>query len=325
MSVRQVEPVERFEAGLREGLLRLSQRRGALLLAVSGGADSMALLLGCSRLSGRLGLRLEVGTVDHGLSEAMGQACAAVEARCRSLEIPCHRRALALSGGAGLEERARHQRYAALEAVRAERSLGAVATAHTADDQAETLLMRLARGAALAGAAGVLERRGSLLRPLLRVRREAGRAYLTALGEGWVEDPMNDDRQLLRTRVRAELLPAYERLAGPGVTPHLAHFAQLAAEDDALLQAFADEAFARVHLPDGSLEAVGVRALLPPVRRRVLKALLQREGVPVDSLALENAERALRAGGAATLPGDRLLTIRGGALVVEPSPSRNFK
>jgi tRNA(Ile)-lysidine synthase len=317
--------VERFEAALRQGLLRLGGRRGALLLAVSGGADSVAMLVGCSRLAGRLGLRLEAATVDHGLSATMAHACEAVVARCQGLGVPCHRRALALAQGAGLEERARRERYAALEAVRAERGLDAVATAHTADDQAETLLMRLGRGAALTGAAGVLERRGGLIRPLLRVRRQTARAYLEALGEAFVEDPMNADPQFLRTRVRGALLPAYEQLAGPGVAEHLARFAQLAAEDDALLQAQADEAFARVRLPDGRLEAVGVRALLPPLRRRVLKALLQREGVPVDSVALENVERALREGGAATLPGDLLLTVRGGALAVEAAPSRNFK
>lgn len=325
MSVRQVEAVDRFEDALRRGLVTLGAQRSSVLLAVSGGGDSMALLVGASRLSGRLGLVLEVATFEHASSPAMATACARVEEECAARKIPCHRRALGLGLGPGFEGRARDAREVALQAVREDRNLEAIATAHTQNDQAETVLMRLARGSALGGAGGVLARRGRLIRPMLGVSREQARAYLMALGVGWVEDPMNDDLSLLRTRVRQSLLPAYEALAGPQVARHLAQFAQVAAEDDAWLEALAHQALERVSLPEGGLDAVAVRSLGLPVRRRVLANFLVAHQIVLDRTGLENALHAVQTDSVATLPGDRLLAVRAGRLAIEPAPSRNFK
>lgn len=120
---------------------------------------------------------------------------AVVQRLAAELGVPVHTSALALSPGPGVEARARMARYGALEALRHGRGLDVIATAHTASDQAETLLMRLARGCALAGAAGVLERRAdAIVRPLLFATRDEVREYAAATATAWVSDPMNDDR-----------------------------------------------------------------------------------------------------------------------------------
>jgi tRNA(Ile)-lysidine synthase len=189
-----------------------------------------------------------------------------------------------------------------------------VATAHTASDQAETLLMRLARGSALKGAAGVLPWRGSLVRPMLELTREHIEAFLREQGAGLVTDPMNSDPRLFRTRIRQDVLPALARATGFPVAERLASFARLAAEDEALLDAMAESAWHRIQLPEGALDAVGVRALEPPLRRRVLARLLAREGAMVDDATLQRVLDAVARGGSATLSGGLQLRASGGSV-----------
>lgn len=284
----------------------------SVLLAVSGGADSTALLVGTALVRARLGLTAEVATLDHGLRAEAGEEAQAVERLAALHGLPCHVRRLNLSPGAGVEERARASRYEVLEALRAERGLAAVATAHTATDQAETLLMRLARGSALKGAAGIQRRRGTVVRPLLDRTREELEAFLQEQGTGFVIDPMNADPRLFRVRVRRELLPALSRAAGFPVAERLASFARLAAEDDALLEELATAAWRRLVLPEGGLDAVGVRALEPPLRRRVLARLLTREGAVVDDATLGRSLDAVAQGRSATLSGGLQLRASGG-------------
>jgi tRNA(Ile)-lysidine synthase len=210
--------------------------------------------------------------------------------------------------------RAREARYAALEAVRLERGLAAVATAHTASDQAETVLMRLARGTSLRGAAGILPTRGSVVRPLLECTREQIEAFLREQGVSFVVDPMNVDRRLFRARVRHDVLPVLSRAAGFEVTERLASFARLAAEDDALLSELAEAAWRRLALPEGSLDAVGLRALEPPLRRRVLARLLAQAGAAVDEATLGRVLEAVAQGRSATLSGGLQLRAAGGSV-----------
>jgi tRNA(Ile)-lysidine synthase len=262
----------------------------------------------------RLGLTVEVATLDHGLRPEAGEEARAVERLAALHGLPCHVRPLHLRPGAGVEERARTARYAALEALRAERGLAAVATAHTATDQAETLLMRLARGSALRGAAGIQHRWGTLVRPLLERTREELEAFLQEQGTGFVTDPMNADPRLFRVRVRQEVLPALSRAAGFPVAERLASFARLAAEDDALLEELAATAWRRLVLPGGGLDAVGVRALEPPLRRRVLARLLVQEGAAVDDATLGRVLEAVARGRSATLSRGLQLRASGGVV-----------
>jgi tRNA(Ile)-lysidine synthase len=280
---------------------RLGLEGRSVLLAVSGGADSTALLVGTALVRAKLGLTVEVATLDHGLRPEASEEVRAVERLAALQGLPCHVRQLHLSVGAGVEQRARQARYQVLEALRAQRGLAAVATAHTASDQAETLLMRLARGSALRGGAGVLGRRGTLVRPLLERTRREIEAFLQERGIDFVRDPMNTDPRLFRVRVRQEVLPALSGAAGFPVEERLASFARLASEDDALLSQMADTAWRRLALPAGGLDAVGVRALEPPLRRRVLARLLAREGAVVDGATLERVLAAVEQRRSATL------------------------
>jgi tRNA(Ile)-lysidine synthase len=298
-----------FSTALRESYRQLGLVGGSVLLAVSGGADSTALLVGTARVRESLTLRVEVATLDHGLRpEAQAEAQAVVRLSAR-WGLPCHVIPLQLSPGSGVEARAREARYAALEALRRERGLQVVATAHTASDQAETLLMRLVRGTALRGAAGIHRARPFLVRPLLERTREEVEAFLAGEGVSFVTDPMNQDPAFFRTRIRHEVLPVLARAAGFPVAPRLAAFARLAAEDEALLSGLADGAWGRLSLPDGSLDAVGVRALEPPLRRRVLARLLAEAGAEVDEASLARVLKAVETGRAVTLGGGQ---ARGG-------------
>ena len=301
-----------------EGAYRhLGLEGGSVLLAVSGGADSSALLVGTALVRERLRLRVEVATLDHGLRPEARTEVEAVARLAARWELPCHVRPLHLSPGSGLEARAREARYAVLETLRRERGLQTVATAHTASDQAETLLMRLVRGTALRGAAGIHRARPFLVRPLLECTRQEVEAFLQEQGVSFVVDPMNADPTFLRSRIRHEVLPALARAAGFPVGPRLAAFARVAAEDEALLDKLADGAWHRLSLPDGSLDAVGVRALEPPLRRRVLARLLVGGGAQVDAASLARAMEALETGRSVTLrggqaPGGLQLRVTGG-------------
>jgi tRNA(Ile)-lysidine synthase len=286
----------------------------SVLLAVSGGADSTALLVGTALVRERLGLTVEVATLDHGLRPEAGEEVRAVERLAERHGLRCHVRELHLRQGAGVEQRARQARYEALEAIRLERGLTAVATAHSASDQAETLLMRLARGSALRGAASILPRRGSLVRPLLERTREQLEAFLQEQGTDFVTDPMNADPRLFRVRVRKEVLPALSRAAGFPVAERLASFTRLAAEDEALLEELAATAWQRLVLKGGGLDAVGVRALEPPLRRRVLVRLLAQQGAAVDDATLGRALDAVAQGRPTTLSHGLQLRASGGVV-----------
>ncbi|RKH56666.1 tRNA lysidine(34) synthetase TilS [Corallococcus llansteffanensis] len=284
----------------------------SVLLAVSGGADSTALLAGTARVRDSLRLRVEVATFDHGLRAEAAEEVAAVARLSARLGLACHVRKLALSPGPGVEARAREARYATLEVLRKERDLDAVATGHTMNDQAETLLMRLARGTALRGARGIHAEAATLIRPLLACSRADVLAFLRAEGLDFVRDPMNADPALFRTRVRTGALPALDEAAGFSTVEHLANFARLAAEDEALLARLADASWERLSLPGGGLDAVGLRALEPPLQRRVLARLLGMAGLRVDHATLERGLDAVRRGASTALSGGARLKATGG-------------
>lgn len=161
--------------------------------------------------------------------------------------------------------------------------------------------MRLARGTALRGAVGIHEARPGLVRPLLSCTREDVVAFLAEQGVAYSTDPMNADPVHFRTRVRLGVLPALSRAAGFAVEGHLAAFARVVAEDESLLASMADAAFDRLRLEDGALDAVGVRALEPALRRRVLARLVAGTEAAVDEATLARVQRAVAQGGTATL------------------------
>lgn len=204
------DPQPELVARFADALARLWPDGGRLGLAVSGGPDSLAmLLLAEAAIPGRF----EVATVDHGLRPASAGECAMVAEICRAKAIPCSVLAVTVASG-NVQNEARKARYAALAAWAEHRVLSAIATAHHADDQAETLLMRLNRGSGLAGLTGVREARFmpgsavSVIRPLLTFRRRELGELVAAAGLDPVDDPSNADARFDRARIRRALADA---------------------------------------------------------------------------------------------------------------------
>jgi tRNA(Ile)-lysidine synthase len=181
-----------------------------VIVAVSGGVDSMALLHALAKLAPRLGFGLEVATVDHGLRPEARAEGELVRARAGELGLEWHGlrvdTAAARQGRASLQEAARRVRLGALEAL-AERRRALVALAHQADDQAETVLFRIVRGTGLRGLAGIPYLRGPFVRPLLDVPRAEIARYVARNALPFVEDPSNADPRFARARIRHRILP----------------------------------------------------------------------------------------------------------------------
>lgn len=191
---------------------------GLVVVAVSGGADSMVLLHCLVRIRAALGVALVVGHVDHGLRSSSRQDAEFVESHARSLGLKAvvaraDVRTQARERRQTIEEAAREVRYELLSRMARDLGSGTVTTAHTATDQAETVLMRLIRGTGPAGLAGVEPaRHDGFIRPLLCATRDEVRRYARDHRIPYREDPTNRDRRFLRNRIRAEVLPVLKRL-----------------------------------------------------------------------------------------------------------------
>ena len=306
-------------------LLRAGERVG---VAVSGGADSVALLHAIHALRDELGVVLSVVHVHHGIrGEAADEDQRFVEALARRLgldfhttnvDVPAH----AKENGLGIEAAGRALRYEYFRELISNHTLDKIATAHTRDDQAETVLLRLLRGAGTRGLAGIYRHvsdegatEAHIVRPLLGTSRKEIEEYLSKAGQDWREDATNQDREYMRNRVRHELLPLLERDFNPNIRQVLAETAEIAREEEAWWAEEVERQF-RVsgfefrektakdpHLPkDGRygapVEEVGkqfqvssfkfrvgvaeVNGLAVALRRRVLREMAQRAGVALD-------------------------------------------
>jgi tRNA(Ile)-lysidine synthase len=182
-----------------------------VVVACSGGPDSTAMLDALARLAPPRALTLHVAHVDHGLRDGSDAEAAPVAAAAAERRLPFTALTVAVAPrGSSLQDRARDARLGALRQLADAVGATSIALAHTADDQAETVLMRALAGATPRALAAMAERSGALARPLLRVWRDDVAAYCAALGLATVEDPSNSDPRFLRSRVRHELLPALE-------------------------------------------------------------------------------------------------------------------
>jgi tRNA(Ile)-lysidine synthase len=303
------KPLNRLFACLDAVYSALPAAERSVLLAVSGGADSTALMLVSAALAPDLSLALEVACLDHGLRAESAGEVEQVRRHADHLGLTFHTRRLKLRSRS--EEEARAARYQALEDIRDQRGLALIATAHTANDQAETVLMRLSRGSALRGAAAILPRRGNVIRPLLGCTRTEVEAFLAEPGVPFALDAMNEDSTFLRTRIRRQALPALVEAAGSKSIEHLASFAALAAEDDAYLEARAAEAFERIALKGRALDRPALLELAPSLQRRVLVRLIEAAGARVDSTSIKGALAAVREGRTSTLSRGWLLKAEG--------------
>jgi tRNA(Ile)-lysidine synthase len=256
-----------------------------VVVGCSGGADSLALLA----LAVDAGLEPIAVHVDHGLrSDSAGEAEVVAAASTR-LGAAFDARRVTVAAGPNLEARAREARYEALETARVEHGATAVLVAHTADDQAETVLLNLLRGSGSAGLAGMPARRGHVVRPLLGARRADVRAECEGRGLVPSEDPSNDDLSFRRNWIRHEVLPMLERGSGRDLTPLLTRQADvLRSECDFL------DALARAAWP-GEAGARGrdLAALPDPLARRAVRCWL---GPPPPALDEVDAVLAVARG-----------------------------
>jgi tRNA(Ile)-lysidine synthase len=238
--------------------------------AVSGGADSVALMV----LAAVHGCVVTAWHVDHGLRDGSSNEVALVRTLATDLGIAFESRTLRLDDGPNLEARAREARYAALPVD--------VLTGHTADDQAETVLINLMRGAGLRGLSGM---RPGHTKPLLHLRRADTQALCAALGIAVVQDPMNDDPRFQRTRIRHELLPLLNHIAERDVALVLARQADVIRDDDTYLEELA-----------AGLDPTDARALIAapaPLARRALRQWLA-DPYPPDVATIERVLNVAR-------------------------------
>ncbi|MBP1689939.1 MAG: MesJ, partial [Deltaproteobacteria bacterium] len=260
--------------------LRESVRRHAMLepgdtvlAAVSGGADSVALLVALLDLRDEFEITIAAAHLDHGLRGVeSGADRLFVEDLARRYEVPCASEAASVPPG-NVEAEARRLRYAFLE--RAADQLGAtkIATGHTRDDQAETVLLRVLRGAGRRGLGGIRPRRGRIIRPMLGCDRIQVRAFLVERGLAWRRDYSNFDLTLERSRMRHGFLPALAREFNPRLTAALADLADVMREEDLLL-----DRLAAVGARSDALESPVLNAIEPPLARRAIRQWWRRHG-----------------------------------------------
>lgn len=279
-----------------------------LVVACSGGADSLA-LAGAARVV--CGDRpLSAAVVDHGLQQGSDAVARGVSDRLRDMGF---RRVDVLTvdvdGRGGMEAAARSARYAALSACAdAIDRRTAVLLAHTADDQAETVLLGLARGSGPRSVAGMRPWRGRWGRPLLGVRRGDTENACAVIGVDPWQDPHNRNPAFTRVRLRREVLPLMDSVLGGGVIPALARTAELMADDLAALDALADRALAEASPAGGDLDIARLAQWPSAIRRRVLRAWAARDCdiralTYRHLLALEDIVMGGRSGQAVRLPG----------------------
>jgi len=278
-----------FVHHMRETLRRHHMLAGGetVVVAVSGGPDSTALVHGLAAIAHELRLILHVAHVDHGLRPDAGLDAAFVAAMSRALGLEHHQaavdaRTLADHEGLSVEDAARRLRYEFLARVARDVGATVVATGHTLDDQAETVLIRLLRGSGLDGLVGIppVRRSGetSIIRPLLETTREDVESYLRAIGAGWREDSTNRDLAILRNRIRLVLLPALEGY-NPGVRQTLARVADLLRDEAEAIDTLAAARIAETLTGDSEIVEVSLERFtrLPAaLQRRVLREAVRR-------------------------------------------------
>ena len=303
--------VAEIRLGVRRCLGAAGLAAGDLVLAAcSGGADSLALAAALAFEAPRLGLRGGGVTVDHGLQAGSAEQAATVTkaltalgldpVQCVSVTVPRRAPPGPVVAGPvvagpvvastvhadypGPEAAARAARYQALDRAASATGATAILLGHTRDDQAETVLLGLARGSGARSLAGMAERNGRYLRPLLGISRAQTRAACAALNlEAW-DDPQNADPGYARARVRHRLLPALEAELGPGVTEALARSARQLRADADFLDALAQTEAERISAAGSALPLDAVAALPEAIRSRVLRNAAIAAGCPAGSL-----------------------------------------
>jgi tRNA(Ile)-lysidine synthase len=300
----------------------LTAVRMPVLVACSGGADSLALAAAVAFEAPRAGVPAGAVTVDHGLQRGSDDRAAATAELLEKVGLsPVEVVRVDVDTEGGPEAAARSARYTALEAAAAANG-ARVALGHTLDDQAETVLLGLGRGSGPRSVAGMVAERGIWWRPLLGVRRTTTRAACAAQGLPVWDDPWNSDPAYTRARLRAEVLPLLGDVLNGGVAPALARTAAMLREDLDALDAMAAADVVRLTAPDGTLPAAEVAGLPAAVRRRVLRGWLLAAGVPdLQAVHLDAVDALLsrwHGQGPVDLPGRVVVVRASGRLGIRP-------
>jgi tRNA(Ile)-lysidine synthase len=314
------------------GVVQCSIRTHAMLAAgervlvgISGGPDSTGLLLVLAHLRRKLGVELVAAHVNHhlrGTAATLDEGCAAESAA--ALEVGFVRADLPaeLADGNNLEARARALRYAALHHLAAQHGCTKIATGHTLDDQAETVLMRLIRGSSGRGLGAIRPRRADgIIRPLIDCRRAAVDTVVRQAGLRFRIDESNYDPRFLRTQVRARVLPLLAEL-NPSIARACATLAGAARAERAIVTAWSEAQLA-VGVTDGRLDVAWLRDIAPGLRPLLVRRWLLRAGVARRGLTARHADAVLqlatgrRGGTEAHLPGGWTARRVGASLQVE--------
>jgi len=287
-----------------------------VLLALSGGGDSVGLL----RALLETGVKVVAAHFDHSLRDESARDAQFVRDLCRGLNVSLELERtdvarIAQSKGWGLEEAARKLRYGFLARAAKKHGIHTILTAHTLEDQAETVLLQLLRGTSKA--TGIAFKRGSLERPWLKVTRAEIRTYLNSLNQNWLEDASNADPRFTRNWLRLEVLPRL-RQRYPSVDDALGRYAQFAREDEDFLE----------RLRGAVTPYADWRREPAPIQRRLIVHALEKAGFKADSDGLERVRIAFHSpkvqhlSFAHTSSEFKTLTIQDGKLVLEPPPSK---
>ncbi|MCX6443059.1 MAG: tRNA lysidine(34) synthetase TilS [Actinobacteria bacterium] len=302
--------LEKFEAG------------DTVLVAVSGGADSLALVYAVSIEAKKLAITVIAVTVDHQLQEASSTQAEKVVEQLSKFGVECVIKEVNVDIKEGLEASARKVRYEAINEVAEQENVAAVFLGHTRDDQAETVLLGLARGSGTRSLSGMAHHNGIYVRPLLEITRIQNEEFCKELNLDYWNDPHNHNSQFARVRVRTDALPVLEKTIGPGIADALARSAHLLRDDADALDHWAKREEIQLDLHD--LDCAHLESLPRAIRTRILRAAIYAAGAPSGSVsadhvsAVEALISAWKGQSALNLPGGVKVERISGRLSLSP-------
>jgi tRNA(Ile)-lysidine synthase len=302
--------LEKYEAG------------DTVLVAVSGGADSLALSYALSVEAEKLAITVIGVTVDHQLQAASSAQAEKVVEQLSKFGMKCVIKKVTVDIKEGLEASARNARYEAINEVAQDESAVAVFLGHTKDDQAETVLLGLARGSGTRSLSGMAHHNGIYVRPLLEITRNQSEEFCKEVGLDYWNDPHNQDSQFARVRVRTEALPILEKTIGPGISDALARSAHLLRDDADALDHWAKRE--EIHLDLQDLDCAHLETFPRAIRTRILRAAIYAAGAPAGSVSAEHVSAvealisAWSGQGALNLPGGVKVERISGRLSLSP-------
>jgi tRNA(Ile)-lysidine synthase len=317
-----------------QGLIRLAVRNSLtsntkpgqkLLIAVSGGADSLALAAACEFEAKKLGLKIAAAVIDHSLQKDSDKVAAQTAKTLAALgfdEVVVKKISVGKAGGP--EAAARSARYTAIETLRQKTKSNFVVLGHTSSDQAETVLLGLVRGSGSKSLSGMSEKTGFLLRPLLGIERATTEAFCKDSGIKYWSDPQNKDEKFLRVMIRKHVLPFLEKQLGGSVAASLVRTADQLREDNTYLESQAHKSFKKYAKVSGSgisFDAKAIEKLPAAILNRVIKKALDgfgSESSRTHVLAVSDLVLSWHGQKPLALPGVRVVR-KGNTISFEPN------